>query len=81
MPQHKKKSIEKSLPSHEDDPLMTMTECGAYVGKSRQTITRLCSEGWIKHMRKPGSINVWLVRKSDLLEFLSGCNQPVRSGQ
>ena len=68
-------------PAHADDPLMTLTECANFVGKSRQTIGRLCSDGFIKHKRKPGSPAVWLVRKSDLLKFLSCCDHPVAVGK
>ena len=50
-----------------DDPMLTLSEAGAIVGKSRQTIRRWIADGLLRGVRDPSGLH--RVRRSELLKF------------
>lgn len=56
-------------PSHEDDPLMSLSEVGAYVGKSPQTIARWIQDGLLEAVRVGP---LFKIRRSVLARFMGG---------
>lgn len=63
----KQETKSDELVSHFEDPLLTLTECGLLIGKSRNTIARWADEGLIRTFRDPS--NLRRVRRSELVKF------------
>ena len=57
-------------PTHEDDPILTISEVGRQLGKSAQTIARWCKDGLLSAIRQPSGL--FGVRKSEVNKFLGG---------
>jgi excisionase family DNA binding protein len=57
-------------PTHEDDPILTISEVGRQLGKSPQTIARWCRDGLLAAVRLPSSL--FGIRKSEVNKFLGG---------
>ena len=56
-------------PSHQEDPLLTLSEVARYIGKSRPTIVRWCRDGLLKTERIGHKEHI---RQSVLDTFLGG---------
>lgn len=56
-------------PSHDEDPLMTLSEVGQHVGKSPQTIARWIQDGLLEATRVGP---LFKIRRSVLARFLGG---------
>lgn len=65
-------------PSHEEDPLMSMSDVARYVGKSPPTITRWVADGLLKAVRV-GPLHK--IRRSDLARFMSGSALAAREAE
>lgn len=63
------KDVDQPL-THEEDPILTLSEVGRQLGKHHTTIARWCHDGLLKALRIPGTVNIWGVRKSEVNKFL-----------
>ena len=61
---------ETDPPTHEEDPVLCVTEVGRQLGKSHGTISQWCRDGLLVAVRMPGGR--WGVRKSEVNRFLGG---------
>lgn len=57
-------------PSHEEDPLLTLSEVGRQLGKSPQTVGRWCQEKLLEFVRLPSGLIA--IRQSVVDKFLGG---------
>lgn len=64
------RDVKTDPPTHEEDPILTITEVGRQLGKSHQTVARWCQEGLLNYIRMPGGN--FGVRKSEVNKFLGG---------
>jgi len=55
-------------PTHDEDPLLTISEVARQIGKHPSTISRWVSDGLLQAIRMPSGLPA--VRKSDLNAFL-----------
>lgn len=65
-----KKPQTETLPTHQDDPLLTITEVARQLGKSHTTIARWIQDGLLVAVMQPGGRVS--VRKSQVNQFLGG---------
>lgn len=56
--------------THEDDPILNLSEVGRMIGKSPQTIGRWCQDGLLRCLPLPNGLRG--VRKSEINKFLGG---------
>jgi excisionase family DNA binding protein len=66
----KKKSKVEPLPSHEEDPLIGVTEVARQIGKHHQTVINWAQDGLIEAVRMPGGR--WGFRQSVVNKLLEG---------
>lgn len=62
------KSRTKEPPTHQEDPLLSISEVGRQLGKSPQTIARWVLDGLLAAIRMPSGLMG--VRKSEVNKFL-----------
>lgn len=68
------KQSTKQPPTHEDDPILTISEVGRQVGKSHTTIARWVHDGLLKAIRMPSGLLG--IRRSEVNAFLGGSALP-----
>lgn len=56
--------------SHNDDPLLSFSECGLLIGRTHTTIRRWVNDGLLKPVRDPSGLS--RIRKSELEKFYGG---------
>lgn len=61
---------ENDPPTHQEDPILTLSEVGRQLGKSFDTINRWCRDGLLQYVRMPSGL--FGVRKSEVNKFLGG---------
>lgn len=57
-------------PTHEDDPILTVTDVARQLGKSHTTISRWVNDGLLVAIRQPSGL--WGIRRSEVNKFLGG---------
>ena len=65
-----------AVATHEDDPILTMSEVARRVGKSPQTVARWIHDGLLRAIRHPSGLPG--IRQSEVNKFLGGSALPVR---
>lgn len=65
-----------SFVSHSEDPMLTYTEAGELIGKSRTTLRRWVEEGLLRSFRDPNGLS--RIRKSELTRFYSGTAMAIK---
>lgn len=58
------------LPTHEDDPFLTLSAVARELGKSPTTISRWVQDGLLEAVRQPSGL--FAIRKSVVNRFLGG---------
>lgn len=66
----KTKESAASPPTHEEDPLMNLSEVARALGKTPPTIFRWVTDGLLVAVRQPSGL--WAVRRSEVNRFLGG---------
>lgn len=64
--------------SHAEDPMLTYTEAGELIGKSRTTLRRWVEEGLLRSFRDPNGLS--RIRRSELTRFYSGTAMALKEG-
>jgi hypothetical protein len=55
--------------THDEDPILSLSEAGRLVGRTHTTIATWCEQGFLRYFRDPSGLRK--VRKSDLARFYS----------
>lgn len=66
----KAKQLEAEPKTHQEDPILTLSEVGRQLGKSDMTIRRWVHDGLLQSIRMPSGLPG--VRKSEVNKFLGG---------
>lgn len=66
----KLKNQTDELPTHADDPFLTLTEVARQLGKHPSTIGRWVQDGLLIAVRQPSGL--FSIRKSEVNRFLGG---------
>lgn len=63
-------------PTHEEDPILSLSEVGRQLGKTPTTISNWIRDGLLQAVRMPSGL--FGVRKSAVNKFLVGTTLPVK---
>lgn len=66
----KERTRQTDPPTHEEDPLLNVSEVGRQLGKAPATILNWIRDGLLNAVRGPSGL--WSVRKSEVNKFLGG---------
>lgn len=61
---------QSETPTHKEDPIITPTEVGKMIGKSRATVISWIKDGLMEAIRFPGEPGRFGVRTSEALKLL-----------
>ena len=59
------------VPTHAEDPILSLSEIGQRLNRHRSTISRWCTDGLLTALRRPDD-RILGVRRSELNKFLGG---------